>query len=648
MGWSGPEFGHSTLERTNAPVSNLDRLSGYQETFQRHPDTITQALQSDPRVSGAMTQILWTEKTSAISEKHPVEKNPDSLSTDPDTREIQQSIYQELGIDVKTDSNWATKKLMKGVIDGLIIGNIELVMKIKEEGIGKFLGQIQDQLSTYEWWVKIAEWLKKSVFDLFSGDAYKTGKSVADLWLVTTGAWAAGWGLKKIGKAAIHSAERIGSETVAKNVASTTLHGTGKILETSGTVLQVPAKVVWKVSEWVGKGIGYVGEKTWVNTALRYGAEKGKDALETAGVSNVVRKTKDAVKWVIWALGAVHIVWSAEGFPRHPKVSEAGAILPEGIHWKKDTSLKQPDSVDVPPTHTDRVDLSHYDNSEKLNGLKQRLDLPETATIEEVERVFRLRLQESMKMYETLGKLNLEKIWQKFMEWLKKHGVENPEAKILEELQKVQAEYMRWEIAIVRVYRHKNEIPEKGFLSPYEIHDAPWNGTKVYGNVREWVDKDLWIHWLDAKYATYVVDKAELAAMEKVYKDANHVSVFQLEDLQGRAGLTFYDTMLFGRTKMASPKDYVLDLKDIHLARALKNLEKEYNLGEFETLRQNSFSNSAPKIREGPDKLGKMEEMYRDMPNFIEVQIFGKVDYPPRSMWIEEMKPHLPDPPKWK
>lgn len=77
---------------------------------------------------------------------------------------------------------------------------------------------------------------------------------------------------------------------------------------------------------------------------------------------------------------------------------------------KKNTSLKQPDSVDVPPTHTDRVDLSHYDNSEKLNGLKQRLDLPETATIEEVERVFRLRLQESMKMYETLGKLNLEKI----------------------------------------------------------------------------------------------------------------------------------------------------------------------------------------------------------------------------------------------
>lgn len=77
-------------------------------------------------------------------------------------------------------------------MDGLLVGNAELAMQIKNEGIEKFLSQIKEQVTSLEGWKKIAESLGKSIMELFSGDAYKTGKSAAELGLVTTGAGIAG------------------------------------------------------------------------------------------------------------------------------------------------------------------------------------------------------------------------------------------------------------------------------------------------------------------------------------------------------------------------------------------------------------------------------------------------------------------------
>lgn len=96
-------------------------------------------------------------------------------------RAVQETLYGGLGIDVKTDANNPFKKFSKGVIDGLVIGNAELVMRVREEGADKFLSELKGQLTTMEGWKKIAESLGKSVMELFSGDAYKTGKSVAEL-----------------------------------------------------------------------------------------------------------------------------------------------------------------------------------------------------------------------------------------------------------------------------------------------------------------------------------------------------------------------------------------------------------------------------------------------------------------------------------
>lgn len=157
-----------------------ERLSGAPEAIRRQPDSAVSALRSDPRTLAVVSEAMGAEKA-ASHEKGGRERNPDTYSENADVRAVQASLYEGLGIDVKTDTNNPFKKFSKGVIDGLVVGNAELVMRVREEGTEKFLSELKAQLTTMEGWKKIAESLGKSVMELFSGDAYKTGKSVAEL-----------------------------------------------------------------------------------------------------------------------------------------------------------------------------------------------------------------------------------------------------------------------------------------------------------------------------------------------------------------------------------------------------------------------------------------------------------------------------------
>jgi len=167
MGWNGPENGHMTLERTSIPVSNLERLSKSENTFRNRPESVANVLRSDPSMTELTTNVFGNETASEITGKAP-EKNPDTLSQDPFVKEVQSDVYKALGIDIRTDSNGLVKKFSKGVIDGLLVGNDELAMQIKNEGIEKFLSQVKDQITSLEGWRKIAESLGKSVMELFS------------------------------------------------------------------------------------------------------------------------------------------------------------------------------------------------------------------------------------------------------------------------------------------------------------------------------------------------------------------------------------------------------------------------------------------------------------------------------------------------
>ncbi len=182
----------------------------------------------------------------------------------------------------------------------------------------------------------------------------------------------------------------------------------------------------------------------------------------------------------------------------------------------------------------------------------------------------------------------------------------------------------------MRVDFYNDKIIQEWFRSPYQVGDARVKPPK-YGIKREGIDKDIGLYGLDPKYATVLVNKHELDEMVKKYgKDPNKitmVSVFELEDIKTRSGMTLYDSMLVGGVWRW--KGYLLDIEDIFTVRALKNIEKWYNkqvwkgLGDFERLRSEALllNNS-----------GWEQTMYKEVPNFMELQIFWKI-WPPKKYY---------------
>jgi hypothetical protein len=273
----------------------------------------------------------------------------------------------------------------------------------------------------------------------------------------------------------------------------------------------------------------------------------------------------------------------------------------------------------------DKLDLHLYPK-ENIPALKNRLWLPELATMQDIEKAYRLKVHEALQRYEALGKQNLWNIWQEIVESLRKQWIENPEALIRSEITKVQAEYMRWEIFVVRVdKRTVSEMSPTTILSQYQL-PSPEKPRKLYQQVREWWDKNIWIHGLDPKYSTFVVNTKELWKIQKAY-ESESVSIINPNTLKWRAGMTYYDSILFPNSS-ADVSKHMLRLDDIFIARALKNIEIWYNVGKFERLQKEA-------LQKYPT--GGMRGMYEGMPNMLEVQIFGELK-PQKTVPIPELQ----------
>lgn len=601
-----PESLRNSQKEVVSPKDIADNRDEVARLLNRHTAT--------PAIVG---KIIWPEKTVAhASEEH---KHPTSLSTDPVVHEVQSALYNGLGIDVRTDANGAIDKFKKWVIDGLVVGNGELARMIYTEGAGKFLTAIKEQLSTIEGWWKIAEALGTSVKELFLGDAYERGKSVADLGLITTGIAAVGSVAKMAGKTAVRTSMKIGAETTVHQGANTVLYWLGRGAEKIGAGLQMPLKGVIKVGEEVGKAVKYTGEITKINTGLRKTGEITREVFEKSGTKKVVEWTKQAVKngleqWAekVWSSKVVQKVKSKiddvmenRANTRYDKLEAEWKLLPK-----------------------ERLDIDMY-SPEQLTGLKKRLGIAETATKEEIEKAYRLKLHDAMEQYEKLGKQNLERIGMDIMEQMRRNGVKDPKKEIGEEIKAVKEAYEKGEIKIVRVEAYNANIPIEGFRSPYQIGNGEIVRPK-YGKKREEIDIQLGLRWLDAKYATVLVNQKELEAMMMKYASdwiKPMASVFTLWELQWRSGMTLYDTMLVG----ANGKwlQYVLDFNDLFTVRALKNMEKWYNKNNikywwFEEMRQSTVKNTEEKW----EKL-----MYGRMDNFMELQIMGRI-HPVKEQYI--------------
>lgn len=271
----------------------------------------------------------------------------------------------------------------------------------------------------------------------------------------------------------------------------------------------------------------------------------------------------------------------------------------------------------------DKLDLHLYPK-ENIPALKNRLGLPESATMQDIEKAYRLKAYEALQRYEALGKENLWNLWKEMIQALEKQWIQNPEALIRSEITKVQAEYIRGELFVVRVDRREVvEVVWNPITSPYQR----WEVMKpLYTKVREQWDQNIGIHGLDPKYSTFVVNAEELWKIQKAYA-AKSVSIINPDSLKWRAGMTYYDSILFPSSN-ADVSKHMLRLDDIFIARALKNIEIWYNVWKFETLQKEA-------LKKYPT--GGMREMYEGMPNMLEVQIFGELK-PQKTVPIPELQ----------
>ena len=211
-------------------------------------------------------------------------------------------LYGSFDINANTEENGTVKKFAKWVIDGLIIGNIELAEEVVRNP-QKIIDMLKG-LFTLEGLKSVLKWLAESVTDLFSLDAYKTGKSAAELWLIAAGSWAAWWILRSAGGKLLKQSAKIGVETAMKRGVVTGLRIAGETLETTGKIVQLPyTGIKWTAAifeKWAKVTGESIAESIWLKATKK---------IEKTWFTEVEKTTKDVLKHDILDYSMFHGEW---------------------------------------------------------------------------------------------------------------------------------------------------------------------------------------------------------------------------------------------------------------------------------------------------------------------------------------------------
>ncbi len=226
--------------------------------------------------------------------------NDENISNDELIEKVKEFSYTALKINENTYKNGKFKQLVKGIIDTTIIENIELAKQVFDTKWAILVDMVKT-IFTWEGIKQIAKWLWKSIWDLFSGDAYKTGKSIWELWLITTGSGIAGMGLKKWAKIAMKQAVKKESKLLIKSA---------KILETSGYILQTPAKSALKTIKWTSQtGVKWL--KIWEELIVE-GWRKIKEWLESNDFGRILANERGGWGPIDWLKEELNIPYTIE------------------------------------------------------------------------------------------------------------------------------------------------------------------------------------------------------------------------------------------------------------------------------------------------------------------------------------------------
>ncbi|NDK10201.1 phosphotransferase [Candidatus Gracilibacteria bacterium] len=142
-------------------------------------------------------------------------------------QQAQSYLYESLDIDENHANNGALTNFAKGIVDTLIFENVELAVEVIETRGGVILDALK-QIATWKGIKGVLSALGESIWDLFSGDAYEKGKSVADLGIVATGIGVAA----TVGRKAITAAVRQMDTPSPNNLDRTLIDDISKLPDT--------------------------------------------------------------------------------------------------------------------------------------------------------------------------------------------------------------------------------------------------------------------------------------------------------------------------------------------------------------------------------------------------------------------------------
>lgn len=185
----------------------------------------------------------------------------------------QSLIYDAFDINKFTYKNPMWKKFSKWIIDGMIIGNIELAMLVIKNP--SKIVEMFSHLFSIEWAKKILEWLWQTVIDLFTGDSYEKWKVAGEAIGLVGWSWIAWWWLKTLGKTIAKKSLTVGSRLWAA-----TLNVAWWSVELTWIAVQIPYNVSKIATEYSVK-IAKKWLKGWLN-AIKESRKAAKIAQKTA------------------------------------------------------------------------------------------------------------------------------------------------------------------------------------------------------------------------------------------------------------------------------------------------------------------------------------------------------------------------------
>nr|MDD3720419.1 phosphotransferase [Candidatus Gracilibacteria bacterium] len=243
-------------------------------------------------------------------------------------QEAKTMIYEKLGINENQSKNSKIENFLKGIVDELVIGNYELAIEIYNTNGAVIIDSLK-QLATWEGLKKMAESLGETIWNLFDGNAYEKGKSVAQLGLIGTGV---GLGVT-IGKKGL----KLGMKELAKLrshkeniIASSEVKGVVK--ETSKKVDEIVPKKQLDFNKMLVEDIAKLGDKERLEAGSfylkgkKFTPEQQKAILEA---HNIGLPNKDG-KFDIGDLRKKYIMLEKAGF----NDNEIRALMEKGVCGK--------------------------------------------------------------------------------------------------------------------------------------------------------------------------------------------------------------------------------------------------------------------------------------------------------------------------